>query len=193
MKRPCKARDSTVTRPALQTAVRSRRSGLALHPPEGYYTHGLAAPDWLGEIRVGPREHDRGRAARRGPRDSEDRIRWRVCLGAGLGLRPVDTGFLWCGAVRVVFFLAALSTRTLHTHPTQSSLRSLAHCHEWFGSFFTSTPSIERRRACRTAPRASLRLMRHCVTRRARRTREDRSGVAAMMLRSRKPLGQVTR
>ena len=103
MKRPCKARDSTVTRPALQTAVRSRRSGLALHPPEGYYTHGLAAPDWLGEIRVGPREHDRGRAARRGPRDSEDRIRWRVCLGAGLGLRPVDTGFLW---VRVVFFLA---------------------------------------------------------------------------------------
>ena len=107
MKRPCKARDSTVTRPALQTAVRSRRSGLALHPPEGYYTHGLAAPDWLGEIRVGPREHDRGRAARRGPRDSEDRIRWRVCLGAGLGLRPVDTGFLWCGAVRVVFFLAA--------------------------------------------------------------------------------------
>ena len=32
-----------------------RRSGLALHPPEGYYTstHGLAAPDWRGGIRVG--------------------------------------------------------------------------------------------------------------------------------------------
>eukprot|EP00964_Phaeocystis_antarctica_P013216 scaffold7239_cov21-Phaeocystis_antarctica.AAC.1 len=32
---PCKTRDSA--RSALQTAVRNRRSGLALHPPEGYY------------------------------------------------------------------------------------------------------------------------------------------------------------
>ena len=34
MIRPCKPRDSA--RPALLTAVRNRRSGLALHPPEGY-------------------------------------------------------------------------------------------------------------------------------------------------------------
>ena len=43
-------RDSA--RPALLTAVRNRRSGLALHPPEGYYT-AFAAPDWRGGIRVG--------------------------------------------------------------------------------------------------------------------------------------------
>ena len=35
MIRPCKTRDSA--RSALQTAVRDRRSGLALHPLEGYY------------------------------------------------------------------------------------------------------------------------------------------------------------
>eukprot|EP00964_Phaeocystis_antarctica_P097191 scaffold63359_cov78-Phaeocystis_antarctica.AAC.6 len=40
------------TRPALLTAVRNRRSGLALHPPEGYYT-AFVAPDWRGGIRVG--------------------------------------------------------------------------------------------------------------------------------------------
>ena len=36
MTRPYKPRDSA--RSALLTAVRNRRSGLALHPPEGYYT-----------------------------------------------------------------------------------------------------------------------------------------------------------
>ena len=36
MIRPCKPRDSA--RPALLTAVRNRRSDLALHPAEGYYT-----------------------------------------------------------------------------------------------------------------------------------------------------------
>ena len=50
MIRPCKPRDSA--RPALLTAVRNRRSGLALHPPEGYYT-AFTAPDWRGGIRVG--------------------------------------------------------------------------------------------------------------------------------------------
>ena len=37
--------------PALLTAVRSRRSGLAVHPRR--VLHGPAAPDWRGEIRVG--------------------------------------------------------------------------------------------------------------------------------------------
>ena len=36
MIRPCKPRDSA--RPALLTAVRNRRSGLALHPPKENYT-----------------------------------------------------------------------------------------------------------------------------------------------------------
>ena len=47
MIRPCKPRDSA--RPALLTAVRNRRSGLALHPPEGYYP-AFAAPDWRGVL-----------------------------------------------------------------------------------------------------------------------------------------------
>ena len=50
MIRPCKTRDSA--RPALLTAVRNRRSGLTLHPPEGYYT-AFAAPDWRGGKCVG--------------------------------------------------------------------------------------------------------------------------------------------
>ena len=42
-------RDSA--RKPLLTAVRNRRSGLALHPRRGT-TRGLAAPDWRGGIRV---------------------------------------------------------------------------------------------------------------------------------------------
>eukprot|EP00964_Phaeocystis_antarctica_P081742 scaffold51159_cov69-Phaeocystis_antarctica.AAC.1 len=38
MIRPCKTRDDSAGRRCrLQTAVRNRRSGLALHPPEGYF------------------------------------------------------------------------------------------------------------------------------------------------------------
>jgi hypothetical protein len=49
MIRPYKPRDSA--RSALLTAVRSRQSGLAVHPRR--VLHGPAAPDWRGEIRVG--------------------------------------------------------------------------------------------------------------------------------------------
>eukprot|EP00964_Phaeocystis_antarctica_P030385 scaffold17158_cov66-Phaeocystis_antarctica.AAC.4 len=47
--RPLKPRDSA--RSALLTAVRSRLSGLAVHPRR--VLHGPAAPDWRGGIRVG--------------------------------------------------------------------------------------------------------------------------------------------
>ena len=51
MIRPYKSRDSA--RSALLTAVRSRRSGLAVHPRR--VLHGPAAPDWRGEYAWGAR------------------------------------------------------------------------------------------------------------------------------------------
>eukprot|EP00964_Phaeocystis_antarctica_P021765 scaffold12086_cov67-Phaeocystis_antarctica.AAC.13 len=61
--RPYKPRDSA--RPALLTAVRNRRSGLAVHPRR--VLHGPAAPDWRGEhecrARVVVRKDRRGPSA----------------------------------------------------------------------------------------------------------------------------------
>jgi hypothetical protein len=45
--------------PALLTAVRSRRSGLAVHPRR--VLHGPAAPDWRGELRVGRTRNSKDR------------------------------------------------------------------------------------------------------------------------------------